>query len=71
MISKENKVQPHKHCPVCGKSMSVDVDFCSDKCRQDYGDRVKRQKRANRLYYVSFGALLVVMVVFFILGGSL
>lgn len=71
MISKESKVTSHKHCPVCGKSMDVDADFCSDKCKQGYEDRAKRQKKASRLYYISFGALLVVMVVFFILGGGL
>jgi predicted nucleic acid-binding Zn ribbon protein len=70
MPPKEFKVTAHKHCPICGKAMDEDSDFCSEKCKKYYTDRVKRQKKFNRLYYVSFGAILVIMVLFIILTGG-
>jgi predicted nucleic acid-binding Zn ribbon protein len=69
MPSRESKFPPHKHCPVCAKAMAENLSLCSDKCNQSYTNRIKRQKKFNRLYYISFGAIFVIMIVVLLLGG--
>ena len=68
MPSRDAKFPPHKHCPVCGKAMAENASFCSDECNQYYSNRTKRQKRFNRLYYISFGAIFVIMIAVLLLG---
>jgi predicted nucleic acid-binding Zn ribbon protein len=49
----------HKHCPVCGKAMSVDKETCSDECATQR--QLKQQERKRTLYF--FYAAIVIMAV--------
>ncbi|MBS7657641.1 MAG: DUF2116 family Zn-ribbon domain-containing protein [Candidatus Bathyarchaeia archaeon] len=40
----EESIPKHKHCLICGVSVSVDKEFCSDKCEEQYNKMVKRRK---------------------------
>ncbi len=56
----------HKHCPVCGKSMGVDKDFCSTECEQDY---LKRRKSQQRRSWIFMGVLAALMLLWVLLAG--
>jgi predicted nucleic acid-binding Zn ribbon protein len=49
----------HKHCPVCGKAMSVDKETCSDECSNQR--RIKQQERKRTLYF--FYAAIIIMAI--------
>ena len=51
----------HKHCPVCGKAMSVDKDTCSNVCSTSRAAQMKEKKRTLYLFYFSIVALAIVM----------
>jgi predicted nucleic acid-binding Zn ribbon protein len=50
----------HKHCPVCGKAMSVDKDTCSDECAVSRQSQQRERKRTLYLFYFSIVVLLIV-----------
>jgi predicted nucleic acid-binding Zn ribbon protein len=51
----------HKHCPVCGKAMSVDKETCSDECAVQRETQLKEKKRTLYLFYFSIIILAIVM----------
>ena len=57
-------VPAHKHCPVCGISISPSKDYCSNECRemdQNNQRRLKNFRRATLLVLVAAMAFLVVL----------
>ncbi|MFX0032393.1 MAG: DUF2116 family Zn-ribbon domain-containing protein [Candidatus Hodarchaeota archaeon] len=64
----QKKWGPHIHCPICGKAMSTDKQFCSQSCRDNYLTREKKQKKKGRLQCVFFIVMIgVMMVLMFVL----
>ncbi|MDY6986231.1 MAG: DUF2116 family Zn-ribbon domain-containing protein [Candidatus Thermoplasmatota archaeon] len=63
MVEIPKEIPEHKHCMICGKSISVDKDFCSDKCRDEYNSIMKRRKRSN---YIMIIVLIILMAVLFV-----
>ncbi|MGM0509929.1 MAG: DUF2116 family Zn-ribbon domain-containing protein [Thermoplasmatota archaeon] len=59
-------MEPHKHCQICGKPVPLDKDFCSEKCREDYSDLMKKKKRRMYIIYILLAVFLVLM--FFQIG---
>ncbi|MHA1733666.1 MAG: DUF2116 family Zn-ribbon domain-containing protein [Promethearchaeota archaeon] len=55
------KIPPHKHCSVCGKSIPLDREFCSQECADKYRGFEKKKGRKS---YIQIGFLVVMMVVF-------
>jgi predicted nucleic acid-binding Zn ribbon protein len=51
----------HKHCPVCGKAMSVDKETCSDVCAGQREAQLKEKRRTLYLFYFSIIILAIVM----------
>ena len=51
----------HKHCPVCGKAMSVDKETCSDECAVTREAQIREKKRTLYLFYFSIVVLAVVL----------
>lgn len=49
----------HKHCPVCGKAMSVDKKACSPECEASHEAIIREKKRTMYLFY----GVAIVMVV--------
>jgi len=61
--SEWSSVPSHRHCIVCGKSVSVDKDICSDECNKTLDSRRKSQKRSTWIFMGVLGAMAVVWLV--------
>ena len=57
-------IPQHKHCLVCGKSMELDGDFCSEKCEQAVATRKKAQRRTT---WIMLGVMGIILVLFWVL----
>ena len=44
----KKKWGPHGHCPICGKAMPADKQFCSQSCRDNYHGTQKKQKKKKQ-----------------------
>ena len=44
----KKKWGPHSHCPICGKAMPTDKQFCSQNCGDNYHGTQKKQKKKLR-----------------------
>jgi predicted nucleic acid-binding Zn ribbon protein len=51
----------HKHCPVCGKAMSVDKETCSDECATTRQAQLRDKRRTLYLFYFSIVVLAIVL----------
>ncbi len=66
----KKKWGPHSHCPICGKAMPADKQFCSQNCRDNYHGSQKKQKKKSRIQMIfMFGMMAVVFVFMFIFTG--
>lgn len=57
-------VPAHKHCPVCGISISPSKDYCSDECRtmdENAQRRIRNYRRLTLFLMVGAMAALVVL----------
>lgn len=54
----------HKHCPICGKSMELSRDFCSQECEQAVAARKKAQRRTT---WIMLGVMGIILVLFWVL----
>ncbi|MBY9008774.1 MAG: DUF2116 family Zn-ribbon domain-containing protein [Candidatus Lokiarchaeota archaeon] len=65
----KKKWGPHSHCPICGKAMPTDKQFCSQNCRDHYHTSQKKKKKKGRIQMiVMFGVMAVVFVFIFLIG---
>ena len=65
----KKKWGPHSHCPICGKAMPSDKQFCSQACRDNYMTSQRKQKRKGRYQMIFLFGIMGVMILFlFILG---
>lgn len=58
MSKPSGGVPAHKHCPVCGISISPNKDYCSVECRE--ADE-KNQNRIRNFRRITLGLLLLTM----------
>ena len=66
----KKKWGPHSHCPICGKAMPTDKQFCSQNCRDNYQGTQKKQKKKSRIQMIfMFGMMAVVFVFMFLFTG--
>ncbi|MDG6221336.1 MAG: DUF2116 family Zn-ribbon domain-containing protein [Candidatus Thermoplasmatota archaeon] len=60
-------VVQHLHCPICGKAIPPEEEFCSDVCNEKMKAIVKKRK----LYtYVIYGLMLLVLLVMMLNMGT-
>ena len=45
-------VDPHKHCPVCGKPIPLDETTCSKECDTLINARREQSRKARTLLFV-------------------
>ncbi len=65
----KKKWGPHGHCPVCGKAMPTDKQFCSQTCRDNYLTHEKKKKKKGRVQMIfMFGMMAVLFVFMFFMG---
>ena len=55
----------HLHCPVCGKAVPPDEEFCSEECEERMNNLVKKRKLVNYIW------LAIIMAFMFILFLSI
>jgi len=63
MVDIPKDIPEHKHCAICGKSISVDKEFCSEKCQEDYNNIMKKRKRSNYIMIIVMIVLMAVLLV--------
>jgi len=59
------KIPPHKHCHVCGKSIPLTETICSEDCKQKL---VLFQKRKKMNYYLIY-AFIAIMIALILVSG--
>jgi predicted nucleic acid-binding Zn ribbon protein len=57
------KVSPHAHCMMCGKSIPVNETLCSEDCRQKYTSMAKRRRLMMYVWLFLIAALVVMILV--------
>ena len=63
--AKGAKLLQHRHCQVCSKAIPISEEFCSEECKIEFDNMVK--KRRNFLYL--FYAMIVVFIVVFLFSN--
>jgi len=64
----KKKWGPHSHCPICGKAMPTDKQFCSQTCQDKYHGTQKKQKKKSRIQMIfMFGMMAVVFIFMFLI----
>ena len=57
------KVGQHQHCRNCGKAVPIGEDYCSEACRVERTEDLRRKK--NQMYVIIFiGAIIVLLASF-------
>ena len=57
------KIPQHRHCSKCGKAFIGDDRYCSEECKGQSDDRLRKRKRQLILFYaVTLVVLLVVLL---------
>ncbi len=69
-VEKRSGIPPHKHCRVCGRSMPMGRDYCTNECRDKAEKNEKRSKRMTRIWMIVFVALMAFLLFFSTLGSS-
>ena len=63
----KKKWGPHNHCPICGKAMPTDKQFCSQGCRDNYQKGQKKQKKKSRIQMLFMVGMMAVLFAFLII----
>ncbi|MFX0076737.1 MAG: DUF2116 family Zn-ribbon domain-containing protein [Candidatus Hermodarchaeota archaeon] len=66
----KKKWGPHSHCPICGKAMPTDKQFCSQNCRDNYYAGQKKQKKKNRIQMLFMVGMMAVLMVFLFISSG-
>ena len=60
----------HTHCIMCDDPIPVGEEFCSDKCKDEYRAKVKKETRRMNLFYVgAIAAVILISLMVLLLGG--
>ena len=66
----DNILPDHTHCVLCDEPIPVGEEFCSDKCRDEFQTKVKKEARRMNMFYVAAIAIVVLIsLLVFFLGG--
>jgi len=63
MVKSKSKIPDHKHCPVCGRVIGVNDEYCSSKCEEFDLKRRRQIARLRLMFYVSTGIMLFLLLV--------
>ncbi|RLF47813.1 MAG: DUF2116 family Zn-ribbon domain-containing protein [Thermoplasmata archaeon] len=60
-------IPQHSHCQICGKAIKYGEAVCSEKCRKEYEQFIKKRKM---YIYIMYAALmfLILMIVLQLFG---
>ncbi|MCD6512229.1 MAG: DUF2116 family Zn-ribbon domain-containing protein [Thermoplasmata archaeon] len=54
-------IPQHSHCIICGKAIPYGEKFCSEKCKKEYENMVKKRKIYIYLMYLALAILVIMM----------
>ncbi len=61
---EEEIIVQHKHCPVCGRAIPPDEEFCSDECRE----KMEILAKKKRLFYYAYMGLVVFVMALIVMS---
>jgi len=60
----------HTHCIMCDEPIPVGEEYCSDKCKDEYQSKVKKEaRRMNYFYIAAIAIVLLISLAFYFLSG--
>ena len=60
----------HTHCILCDEPIPVGEEYCSDKCKDEYTSKVKKEaRRMNYFYIAAIAIVLLISLAVYFLGG--
>ncbi len=62
-------IPQHGHCQMCGKAVKYGEPFCSEKCKEEYENFIKKRKRMMYILYFLI-AIIVAMYILTALHGG-
>jgi len=70
-MSQQHRINipSHTHCRICGRSIPVGKEFCSNECREKDVRTQQKGKKMSRLYTLFFAAVMIIIVVMTLFGG--
>lgn len=57
------KILQHKHCPICGRAILTEEEYCGDKCKNDFESMIRKRKILMYLMYGAIFLFVMIMVV--------
>jgi predicted nucleic acid-binding Zn ribbon protein len=64
---REGDIPKHSHCMMCGTVISASETLCSDECRNQYTEMMKRQKYMRLLPFIPVILIAVFFAALFLL----
>ena len=61
-------LEPHFHCPACGKPMPTTEKFCSPSCEELFKKREITVKKQRRLLYIVVAIFVIIWIVLLLRG---
>ncbi|MEM1524505.1 MAG: DUF2116 family Zn-ribbon domain-containing protein [Nitrososphaerales archaeon] len=65
---KDVWIPPHTHCRVCGRSIPLQKEYCSNECKLKEMKSLQRARRMQRittlLFIILFAVFLIIMNLF-------
>ncbi len=62
---KEGEIPKHSHCMMCGGVISASETLCSDECRKQYTEMLKRQKYMRLMPFIPVIMIAVLFIALF------
>ncbi len=60
----------HTHCIMCDEPIPVGEEFCSEKCKEEYHTKVKKEaSRMNYFYIAAIAIVVLITAAIYFLGG--
>lgn len=57
---KGGKLLQHRHCQVCSKAIPISEEVCSEKCKIELEEMVKKRRR---MVYLIYGSMIFVIII--------
>lgn len=57
------KLLQHRHCKVCGKAVQVNQELCSERCKRDWENIIKKRRWTLYLFYIMIVIFIIVLIV--------
>ncbi len=56
-------IPPHSHCQICGKAIKYGEIVCSEKCKKEYENFIKKRKMYIYIMYAALFFLIILILI--------